>query len=151
MFSFLLIAVTSAAACPEKDRGTPEEWMCFGEEWAMRLTALLVLLFVSGTAVAQDKYGAIAYSNSTTAHAWAKDYSSRDAAEAAAIANCSKHANDCRAVLWFMNGCGALAMGKGGPGWGWGESQPLADSAALNTCSKQARACTVKVRVCTTR
>lgn len=117
----------------------------------MRLTVLLFLLSLPGMVLAQDHFGAIAYSNRTKAHGWAKDFASRAAAEKAALASCAKHADDCTAVLWFKNACGALATGPKGSGWGWAETQSLADSGAMNACAKHSTACTVKRRVCTTR
>jgi len=112
---------------------------------------LVIALALPSLVLAQDYYGAIAYSNSTGAHGWAKDHPSRAAAEKAALSGCSKHADDCAPVLWFKNACGALALGPKASGWGWGESQQLADSAAINACARHSKACTVKQRVCTTR
>jgi serine/threonine-protein kinase len=112
---------------------------------------LCILALAPSAALAQDYFGAIAYSPRTGAHGWAKDYPSRDAAERAALSICRKHASDCRAVLWFRNACGALATGAGGPGWAWAETQLLADNEAMKLCAKHSSACTVKRRVCTTR
>ncbi len=114
-------------------------------------TLLLILALLPGPALAQDYFGAIAYSSRTKAHGWAKDYPSRSAAEKAALESCGKHADDCSPVLWFKNACGALATGPKGSGWGWGETQPLADSGALDACAQHSKACTVKRRVCTTK
>jgi serine/threonine-protein kinase len=100
---------------------------------------------------AAEYYGAIAYSQSKGAHGWAKDYQSREGAEKAALVSCAKFAADCKAVLWFKNGCGALATGPKGAGWAWDQAQAAADQGALNACAKHSSACTVKRRVCTTR
>ena len=119
----------------------------------LRVSQLLLLVAVLApcAASAQEQYGAIAYSSSTKAHGWSKDYPARAAAEKAALAGCAKHADDCTAVLWFKNACGALATGPKGAGWGWAESQGVADRGALNACAKHSSACTVKQRVCTSK
>ena len=117
-----------------------------------QLLLLVGLLLPCAASSAQEHYGAIAYSDRTRSHGWSKDYPSRAAAEKAAIAGCAKHADDCRAVLWFKNGCGALATGpRSGVGWDWAEDQTMADRRAISTCSQQSSACTVKQRVCTSR
>jgi hypothetical protein len=120
----------------------------------LRVSQLLLLmaLLAPCAASAQEHYGAIAYSDHTRSHGWSKDYPSRAAAEKAAIAGCAKHADDCRAVLWFKNGCGALATGpRSGVGWDWADDQAAADRRAISICSQQSSACTVKQRVCTTK
>ena len=118
----------------------------------LRISQLLLLVaaLVPCVSLAQDYYGAIAYSNKTKAHGWAKDYPARAPAEKAALANCAKHAEDCSAVLWFKNACGSLATGPKGSGWAWATAQGEADRAALNACARHSSACTVKQRVCTT-
>jgi hypothetical protein len=117
----------------------------------LRVSQLLLLVGLLSPCVgsAQDYYGAFAYSDTTMAHGWSKDHPSRDAAEKAAAVECAKFAKDCRPVLWFRNGCGALATGTEGPGWEWGKDQTTADRAALRACAKQSKACTIKRRVCT--
>lgn len=119
----------------------------------MRVSKLAVVLatLVALPAWSQDYFGAIAYSRSTTAHGWAKDHPSRDAAQRAAVSICRKHADDCQTVVWFKNGCGALATGSSGYGWGWGEQQSIADNDAIKMCAKGSTNCSVKLRVCTTR
>lgn len=111
---------------------------------------LLVLLLLSGNCLAADQFGAIAYSTATSANGWAKDHASRQAAERAAVKGCSQHARDCKAVLWFKNGCGALAISAKAYGWGWGTTQKLADAEAIKACSKHAKNCKVTQQVCTT-
>jgi hypothetical protein len=105
----------------------------------------------SGTAAAQNNYGAIAYSPSTGAHGWSFDYGSRAAAEKVALANCRRHASDCVVPIWFRNACGALAVGTNGYGSGWGSNRRLAESFALRTCRRHARGCRIKRWACTTR
>ncbi|HZO02297.1 MAG TPA: DUF4189 domain-containing protein [Burkholderiales bacterium] len=110
---------------------------------------LFLALFVPAAVLAKDYFGAIAYSTRSGANGWAKDHASREAAERAAVAACSKHAKDCKAVLWFKNGCGALAVGAKAYGWGWGTTQALADTEAIKACAKHAAGCKVKHQVCT--
>jgi Domain of unknown function (DUF4189) len=110
---------------------------------------VIVLVLVSETCLAADYFGAIAYSTRSGANGWSKDHPSREAAEKAAVAACAKHAKDCRAVLWFKNGCGALAVSAKAYGWGWGTTQALADGEAIKACAKRAKGCQVKHQVCT--
>jgi len=112
---------------------------------------LVVLVFFSGSSLAADYFGAIAYSPRTGADGWAKDHPSRKAAERAAISACSKYADDCRTVVWFKNGCGAVSTSAKVYGWGWGKTQALADAEAMKACGKHASGCKVKRQVCTAR
>jgi hypothetical protein len=116
---------------------------------AVRLRIFVCVLFLPGTVLAQEYFGAIAYSDGSKAHGWANDYPSRAAAEKAALANCSKHAVDCRAVLWFRNGCGALATGIEGPGWAWGDTQAVAEEKAVQLCMQKSATCSIARSVCT--
>lgn len=99
--------------------------------------------------MAADYFGAIAYSPSSGADGWSKDHRSRKAAERAAVEGCRRHAEDCKPVVWFKNGCGALAVGGKAYGWGWGTTQALADGEAVKACSRHAKACKVTRKVCT--
>jgi Domain of unknown function (DUF4189) len=110
---------------------------------------LLILALLPGPVLSQDYFGAIAYSPSTGAQGWANDQPSREAAERAAAAACRKHAKDCRAVVWFQNGCGALAVSDKVYGWGWGTTQALADGQAMKACSEHAKRCKVTRQLCT--
>jgi serine/threonine-protein kinase len=108
------------------------------------------LLASTGQAAA-DNYGAIAYSPSTGAHGWAYDYGSRAAAEQVALSICRRHAGDCIVPIWFRNACGALAVGSGGYGSGWGSNRRLAENFALRSCRKHTGGCWIKRWACTTR
>lgn len=116
----------------------------------MRRT-LLLLAFIPAAALAQEYYGAIAYSPATQAHGWANDHPSRSAAEKEALLHCRKEAKDCRVLVWFRNACGALAVGPKGYGWAWADKQATAEIEALKNCSKHSAGCSVNRRVCTTR
>ncbi|HEV3010123.1 MAG TPA: DUF4189 domain-containing protein [Burkholderiales bacterium] len=119
-------------------------------EGKLRLRFLVfILILLSAPVLAQDYFGAIAYSPGSGAQGWANDQPSRQAAERAALAACRKHAKDCRAVVWFQNGCGALAVSAKVYGWGWGTTQALADAQAMKACSEHAKHCKVTRRLCT--
>ena len=117
----------------------------------MRLAVAVFIAFAfPSAALSADLFGAIAWSPQSKVYGWANDFSSRAAAEKAAVNHCAKRAKDCQAVLWFKSACGALAVGpKGDAGWAWAENQPQADRSALQACSKHSKACTVKQRLCT--
>jgi serine/threonine-protein kinase len=111
---------------------------------------LFLLVAFSANALGADYFGAIAYSPSSGADGWSKDQPSRRAAQRAAVEGCKRHAEDCRALFWFKNACGALAVGAGAKaGWGWGKTQKLADGEAIKACDKQAKGCKITRQVCT--
>lgn len=112
-------------------------------------TVFLLAALLAAPAMAADNFGAIAYSPKSGAHGWAKDHPTRAAAQKAALAACTKHAEDCRAAVWFKNGCGTLAVSEKVYGWGWGTTQQLADAEATKACSKRAAGCKIAVQVCT--
>lgn len=112
--------------------------------------ALLILALAPAAAFAQaqEYYGAIAYSPRTGAHGWASNHPSRTAAEKAALSHCRKHGKDCKVQVWFVNACGALAVGADGFGTAWGSPQQAADDEAFKLCAKHSKACAVVRRVC---
>ena len=119
----------------------------------LRVSQLAALVLALWTLIAfggQEYFGAIAYSPKSGAHGWAKDHSSRAAAEKAALSACRKHAKDCRSAVWFKNGCGTLVVNPKGYYWGWGTTQALADTEATKVCAKKGGGCKVSVQVCTT-
>jgi len=92
--------------------------------------AALAVGAVPANANAYDYWGAMAISQQTGNTAYAIDYSSAAAAEAAAVEKCS--AADCQAVVTFANACGAVAQAPDlSWGWGWGPSLSLAESQAI--------------------
>ena len=110
---------------------------------------LLLLALAPLVALAQDYYGAIAYSPSKKANGWAYNHPTRQGAESTALGNCRKLAADCKTLVWFVNACGSLATGPGGYGSAWGSTQAAADEEALKLCGKHSKGCTVARRVCT--
>lgn len=79
---------------------------------------------------AYDYWGAMAISVRTGNTAYAIDYSSAAAAATAAVNTCG--AADCRWVVYFANGCGAVAQASDRSwGWGWGSALSTAESKAI--------------------
>lgn len=101
--------------------------------------------------VQQDLYGALAFSPSTGAHGYSFDYANRAAAEKRAINECERQSGseDCRAILWFHNACGALAVGDNAYGSGWGTDMLYAAQYAVESCKKFTANCKVIRWVCT--
>ena len=110
----------------------------------------LLLASGVGAAAAQDYFGAIAFSPKTRAHGWAYDYTSRTEAQERAMSECRRHASDCVSAVWFHNACGALAVGPQAYGAGWGSDRGQAERAALKSCGRFSRDCTVIRWICTT-
>ncbi|MEB3337148.1 MAG: DUF4189 domain-containing protein [Leptolyngbyaceae bacterium] len=118
------------------------------------VVALPILLIGTGKAVARDYYGAITYSEDSGAHGYSYDYATRRAAETRALSECESNAGtgDCEVLVWFKNGCGALATAPDGAyGSGWAGNRTGAEDQAISSCSQYARGCRVKRWVCTTR
>lgn len=73
-------------------------------------------------------YAAIAMSESTFIYAVSTDEPGFEEAKAAAVANCG--IDDCRVLVSWANGCGALAESKDGAGAGSGPNRAEAERAA---------------------
>jgi hypothetical protein len=113
------------------------------------MPALAVALRSTAT-LAQDYHGAIAYSQNSGGVGYAYDYDSRAAAEQHAPDSCGE--DDCSVVLWFMNGCGALATGDDNAyGTGWASTRREAEDIAMSACNGETAYCSVARWVCTTR
>jgi Domain of unknown function (DUF4189) len=111
-----------------------------------------MLAISTGSALAWDHYGAIAYSSDTKGWGSAWDYGSRGAAESYAMSRCAARGDQgCTVVLWFKNACGALAVGPGGSGWGWAYARGTAEQIALNHCNANGAGCQIMSWACTTR
>lgn len=105
------------------------------------------------TASAADNYGAFAFSQTTGASGWAKNFTSQSEAEGAALQYCfdTKGAMDCKVAYSFVNSCGALAVG-GDNGWGadWGVNKQAAENKAMNTCAGYSYNCKILISECST-
>lgn len=112
--------------------------------WWLLLIGGATLLLSGCAASGDDRYGAIALSADTGRIGVARDLATRAAAEEAAVRYCA--ADDCLPVVWFVNGCGALARQPGLITWGLGDTREEAEAAALAECG--ADACRVVASAC---
>jgi hypothetical protein len=94
-------------------------------------------------------WGAISYSDSTGRWGTSYDYRRESIAINAAVESCG--VEDCKAVIWFRNSCGALAKGNGGKGWASHPRKHVAQNRAIAECRKRASGCRVIAWSCTTR
>jgi hypothetical protein len=93
---------------------------------------------------AQSKYGAIAFNKATRRHGYAFNHSTRAAAESRALAECGK---GCTSMMWFANGCGALAVGSTRYGAGSADARLTAELQARQQCGE--KDCRIVVYSCT--
>jgi len=117
------------------------------------VTALTLPIFGSGqVAKAQNTYGATAYSPSSDATGISWDHATEQEALNAAVAACNEQsagANDCEPLTSNTNNCGAIAVGKGGAGAGWGDDKAAAEAQALAGCSElEGGSCKVQLSAC---
>jgi len=99
-----------------------------------------------------SRFGAIAFSLSTRMYGYVYDYPDEESARKGAVEECKEEtgSNDCKAVVQFENGCGALAVGDIGYGTGWGDALGTAQRHALDSCSSWTGGCHIVRWVCTT-
>lgn len=122
----------------------------------LRRSALVAVLFmISGPAVAEESYGAIAYSPEADNSAAAADKATRAEAEAAALKSCREatksNPDSCQSALWFKDACGALVRDAKGSAWGtgWGDTQKIATNWASGVCQQFGGSyCKLVVAVC---
>lgn len=119
------------------------------------LCLILLSLAFAGSAQAQERFAAIAYSAKACAIGVASDNASQAEAESVALSNCraeAPSADDCRGVMWARNACAVIAIGEDG-GWGthWGADVTTAERNAMTTCAKYSKTCRVVRRVCTSK
>lgn len=93
--------------------------------------AALTMAGAGAAHAADDQHGAIAYSDSTGVVAGAANYADAPSADAAAKAHCGEA--DCRIILDFSNGCGAVAQGADGRiAVGWAPTKTEAEKQAMD-------------------
>jgi Domain of unknown function (DUF4189) len=111
------------------------------------LLAACLLIFASPALADGDRYGAIAYSQSTGAYGYSYGWGNRATAENVALANC-RGANP-QVVAWARNGYCALALGDtvGSYGWGYGATAAEARTHALLNARKFTTNCYIAVTV----
>ena len=118
-----------------------------------RLPALLAILLLSAAppAFAVDYFGSMAFCPKTGAVSWARNYTSQSEAEEAAVDECIKQGGkSCRALVWFKNACGSIAIGeRRGAGSGWGSTKDRAELEAMKSCSGVTKKCKIKYTKCT--
>lgn len=101
----------------------------------------------------QDRYGAIAESESTVAAGVAQNLSSKRAARKAALQDCGK--SDCKIKLEVRNSCLATAWGGGVSGYATKTDLRAAEAVAIDSCvgnggsdcKVQYSACSLPLRV----
>lgn len=94
-------------------------------------------------------YGAIAFSQSTGASGWSKNYDDKRGASRAALGYCRESADDCKVVYNFTNSCAALAAGPdGGYGNAWDVKQRRAEKKAIAACNQYSSGCRIVVTAC---
>jgi hypothetical protein len=124
------------------------------KRFAVKVSAVVAaMLMMTSMAFAQNRFGAIYFSQSTGAHGYSYDYNSQYQAEQGALNEClSAGGTDCQRATWFRNACGALAVGDGN-GWGarWGNNRNGAEQNALQSCNRNAGNCRILRWVCTSR
>lgn len=99
----------------------------------MRMIALFFFAVLSllPAFAAASGYGAIALNSETGRYGYAYNQQSRASAEVTAQSHCGAN---CRPILWFANGCAALAQSANRFGAGVAQSPAVAERKALNTC-----------------
>jgi hypothetical protein len=108
------------------------------------------LVAAASPALAQREWGALALSERSTAYGYAQDYDSQEEASARALAECSKHAGDCRVHTAWRNTCLVLAGSIDGPfGWAWGAPERTRAQRAIEQCRQRgAINCKVVQTIC---
>jgi Domain of unknown function (DUF4189)/CARDB len=97
-------------------------------------------------ASADDKWGSIAYSDTTGWYGYSYDYPTQAEAINSAVEACG--AGDCRAVVWFANSCGSFAIGNGVHGYARGDTRWVAEERALAECRRRGGGCRIIAGAC---
>jgi len=116
--------------------------------------ALLLAAGLVRPAAAQGIHAALAISTSTGSFGFGYNYDTPDAAQQRAMAECRKHAADCKVYANFSRNCISIARGNtptGGWafGWAYGYTNEERPERALNECAHQnGNACRVLNSFC---
>ena len=135
--------------------------------WTGRIAAAAGILAaataLAGSAAAQNRltvdphsfYGSIAYSPSDGRWGYSYDYRSEGESVQVALNHCRKSGGrSCRTVLWFRNGCAAVAIAGSNSKFAVKSEIRRDDSEAVarRLCQEAyGRTCTIKVWACTSR
>ena len=107
----------------------------------------LIWLFSSPVHAEPSSFGAIAYNRTTGEAATAKGWPDSKTALHEATTRCGPH---CQPIMWFYDGCGALAVHGNIVAYGYGGSEKIARTKALSQCEDQTETeCRVKLVDCT--
>ena len=118
------------------------------------VVTILTLPIVGSAQVAQaqNTHGATAYSPTSDATGISWDHGTEKEALDAAVAACNQQsggANDCQPLTSNTNNCGAISVGKGGAGAGWGDDKAAAEAQALAACSElEGGNCKIQLSAC---
>ena len=101
-----------------------------------------------GSSPGTEQFAALAFSDETRAYGYSYNQPNRKTADEVALAECSKHASDCKIEMW-TNRCLSLARADDGS-WGthWKENKQDAVAAAMKICSQHSNTCKTVVAVC---
>ena len=111
-----------------------------------RLVVALGLALLADPAMADELFGAIAFSPSTGKVGGGWNFAAKDEASSEAVAQCG--VDDCETVVTFPN-CGAVAVGDGyGMGFSADKTAEQSEATALSTCDGYTTNCTVTMTFC---
>jgi hypothetical protein len=109
--------------------------------------AALAIAGAVPAAAAPARFGAIAVDRASGARGVSWDYPSRVAAETRAVSECGRRG--CRPVVWFRDGCGAVATNGSRLAWGVAPTKGRARALARKACDRSG--CRVIAWGCTSR
>lgn len=122
-------------------------------QWLAIFACFALAMIGSSTAIAENRYGSIVFSQESGggyAMGMAWSYDSRSKARNRAIRECqSRGGTSCREVNWFRNACGAIAIGgNNGFGTSWGDSLRAAENKAISECRRSNQSCRISMSRC---
>jgi hypothetical protein len=94
-------------------------------------------------------YGAIAYSAKDKGTGWSYGWEDQSRAEKEALKNCSDRGRACESIVWYYNGCGAVAADGKIVTWGRDSNKRRAEQTAMSECTKAGgKKCAIEVSQC---
>jgi hypothetical protein len=97
----------------------------------------------------KKSYGAIAYSAKDKVYGFSHGWNNQSKAEKVALDNCSQRGSECKAIVWYYNGCGAVAADGNIVTWGRDSAKQKAEQSALDECTRAGgHKCAVKTSQC---